>query len=194
MTNIAAPAGTPFALCAPHSATDIAERLGLDFGLVHKERQKKPDAEPEVTFVGDVSGRVRGGESLVPHWELCRAHPSNSVVGRARVRTVQVAIIVDDIIDTANTIITAADVLVKNGATKVYAIITHGQLSGNAIEMLGSSVLEAVIVSNSIPQEENLKALPKLRTFDIAPTFAEAIRRIHNGESVSFLFGHIPMD
>ena len=132
-------------------------------------------------------------ESAVPQRASYQAHMFNSSWA-VRVRAVQVAIIVDDIIDTANTIITAADVLVKNGATKVYAIITHGQLSGNAIEMLASSVLEAVIVSNSIPQEENLKALPKLRTFDIAPTFAEAIRRIHNGESVSFLFGHIPMD
>ena len=106
----------------------------------------------------------------------------------------QVAIVVDDIIDTANTIVTAATILVKNGATKVYAIITHGQLSGNAIELLEASAVDAVIVSNSIPQEENLAKLSKLRTFDIAPTFAEAIRRIHNGESVSFLFEHVPMD
>jgi ribose-phosphate pyrophosphokinase len=106
----------------------------------------------------------------------------------------QVAIIIDDIIDTAGTIVTAADILVRNGATRVLAIISHGQLSGNAVELLEQSPVEAVVVSNTIPQEDNLGSLRKLRTYSVAATFAEAIRRIHNGESVSFLFEHVPLD
>lgn len=101
--------------------------------------------------------------------------------------TGKMAIIVDDIIDTAQTIITASKVLKEQGATRVIAVITHGILSGNSDDIQNSDIDE-IIVSNSIPQDQKLKQLSKLRTFDISSIFAEAIRRIHNGESVSFLF------
>lgn len=99
----------------------------------------------------------------------------------------KMAIIIDDISDTAQTIITASRVLKENGATRIYAIITHGILSGDP-EELNASPIDEIIVSNSIPQDEALQKISKLRTFDISSIFAEAIRRIHNGESVSFLF------
>lgn len=145
-------------------ATLVAEKLGMDFGLVHKERKKdnakKSDDADQLVFVGDVNNKV--------------------------------AIIVDDIIDTAATITVAASVLIKFGATRVYAVITHGILSGNAVELINKSHLHEVAVSTSVPQAEHMAACSKLRTFEVAPIFAEAIRRIHNGESVSFLFDHVP--
>jgi ribose-phosphate pyrophosphokinase len=79
--------------------------------------------------------------------------------------------------------------LVDKGATRVHAIITHGILSGNAVHRLAQSKIDEIIVSNTVPQHDHMKILgDKLRVFDVAPIFAEAIRRIHHGESVSYLF------
>lgn len=77
----------------------------------------------------------------------------------------------------------------KGGATKVYAIITHGMLSGDATKRLMESKIDELIVSNTVPQHEHLKLLgDRLKVFDVAPLIAEAIRRVHNGESISYLF------
>jgi len=97
----------------------------------------------------------------------------------------KVCILIDDIIDTSSTITRAAQLLVKHGAKKVYALITHAILSGNAVQRINDSVIDELIVSNSVPQDEHVKACNKIKVFDIAPLFAETIRRIHNGESVS---------
>jgi len=111
--------------------------------------------------------------------------PDMMLVGQVRDK---VCILIDDIADTSFTITKAAKVLADNGAQKVYAIITHAIMSGDAVQRVQTSVLDQVIVSNSVPQEEHMQHCPKIRVFNIAPTFAEAIRRVHNGESVSALF------
>jgi len=107
------------------------------------------------------------------------------LVGQVRDK---VCIMVDDIADTSITITRAAKVLVENGAKKVYAIITHAIMSGDAIKRIQQSSIDQVIVSDSIPQDEHLAQCSKIKVFEIAPIFAEAIRRVHNGESVSALF------
>lgn len=104
------------------------------------------------------------------------------------------AIIVDDMADTCGTLVKAADVVMQHGAQAAIAIVTHGILSGNAIEALNGSKLKKVIVTNTVPHEEKKELCPRLETIDISPTLAEACRRTHNGESVSFLFKHAPMD
>lgn len=96
--------------------------------------------------------------------------------------------IVDDLADTANTITRAAKLVRKEGATAVYALLTHGVLSGDAIARINASALDKVVVTNSVPQDEHKKLCPKLEVLDVAPIFAEAIRRIHHGESISVLF------
>ena len=83
------------------------------------------------------------------------------------------AILIDDLADTSNTITRAAKLLKKEGATKVYALITHGVLSGDAIERINASALDKVIVTNSVPQEEHQKQCPKLEVLDIGHIFAE---------------------
>lgn len=96
---------------------------------------------------------------------------------------------VDDIADTCLTLTKAARVLVDNGATRIAAIVTHGIMSGDAVERIRSSAIDELIVSNTVPQEGHLEKLgSRLRVFDVAPLFAEAIRRVHNGESLSLLF------
>ena len=105
----------------------------------------------------------------------------------------KVCILVDDIADTSCTITRAAKILKENGAEKIYAIITHGIMSGDAIQRIAASNLDQVIVSDSVPQNDHLTQCPNLKVFNIAPIFAEAIRRIHNGESVSALFNLMDM-
>lgn len=100
----------------------------------------------------------------------------------------RVCILVDDLADTANTITRAAKLVRKEGATAVYALLTHGVFSGDAIARINASAIDKAIVTNSVPQDEHKRLCPKLEVLDVAPIFAEAIRRIHHGESISVLF------
>ncbi|MBI3736936.1 ribose-phosphate pyrophosphokinase [Candidatus Sumerlaeota bacterium] len=95
--------------------------------------------------------------------------------------------IFDDLIDTAGTLCNAAEALIEEGAKSVYACATHAVLSGKARERLSGSVIEKVIVTNSILQT-NGKTLSKLEIVSIAPLLAEAIHRIHCRLSISELF------
>ena len=96
-------------------------------------------------------------------------------------------VIVDDIIDTAGTITKAAQVLKNFGAKTVYACATHPVLSGPAVERIEESVIEKFVITDTIPLEKD-KKIDKIEIVSVAPIFAEAIRRIHENESVSILF------
>ncbi|KAK1779018.1 phosphoribosyltransferase-like protein [Copromyces sp. CBS 386.78] len=168
-------------------AATIADSLGLGFALVHKDRrppsmpprQNQPNY-PTMMLVGNVAGRV--------------------------------CIMVDDLADTGNTITRAAKLLKREGAVQVIALITHGVFSGDAIQRINASALDRVVVTNTVAQDRHLEAFGaagpggkkeqvdknkndvdprvicgKLEVLDIAPFFAEAIRRIVFGESVSML-------
>ncbi|XP_043679025.1 ribose-phosphate pyrophosphokinase 1 isoform X2 [Vespula pensylvanica] len=139
--------------------TSIADRLNVEFALIHKER-KKANEVASMVLVGDVKDRV--------------------------------AILVDDMADTCGTICHAAEKLLEAGATKVYAILTHGIFSGPAISRINNACFEAVVVTNTIPQDEHMKDCPKIQCIDVSMMFAEAVRRTHNGESVSYLFSNVP--
>lgn len=97
-------------------------------------------------------------------------------------------VIVDDMIDTAGTLCTAASALSKAGAESVSACATHGVLSGPALERISSSQLQEVVVTNTIPAQQKMETCDRLRVLSISKLLAEAIRRIHNDESVSSLF------
>ncbi|XP_054711832.1 ribose-phosphate pyrophosphokinase 2 isoform X1 [Uloborus diversus] len=140
--------------------TSIADRLNVEFALIHKER-KKANEVASMVLVGDVKDRV--------------------------------AILVDDMADTCGTICHAAEKLMEAGACKVYAILTHGIFSGPAISRINNACFEAVVVTNTIPQEQHMKECPKIQCIDVSMILAEAIRRTHNGESVSYLFSNVPM-
>ncbi|PHH58515.1 hypothetical protein CDD81_5544 [Ophiocordyceps australis] len=142
-------------------ATAIADSLNMDFALIHKERRP-------IKFTD-------------------QRNASMMLVGDVANR---ICILVDDLADTANTITRAAKLLKREGATKVYALLTHGIFSGDAIPRLNASAIDKVIVTNSVPQTEHSRICPKLDILDISPIFAEAIRRVHHGESISRLFQH----
>ena len=94
-------------------------------------------------------------------------------------------ILVDDMIDTAGTMCKAAEVLKKHGAKSVMALGTHPVLSGPAIERIENSVLDEIVMTNTIPLTQKCS---KIRILSVAPLFAEVIRRINNDESVNSLF------
>jgi ribose-phosphate pyrophosphokinase len=97
-------------------------------------------------------------------------------------------LILDDIIDTAGTLVKTADALLENGARVVYACASHPVLSGQAIERISKSRLEQVIVTNTIPLTEKGKSEPKIKVLSIAGLVARAIQSIHEETSVSTLF------
>ena len=96
------------------------------------------------------------------------------------------AIIIDDMCDTAGTLVKAAELLKNQGANRVFAIVTHPVFSGNALEKIQNSVLEEMIVSDTIPLRGNIPS--NIRLISVAPLLGEAIRRIDEGESISVLF------
>ncbi len=96
------------------------------------------------------------------------------------------AIIIDDLVDTAGTMVAAANMLINRGAKRVIACATHGVLSGPAVERLTNSPIEQVIITNTIPVGD--KMFNKLKVVSVAPLLGEAIKRIHEEESVSSLF------
>lgn len=86
----------------------------------------------------------------------------------------KVAILVDDMADTSNTITRAAKLLKgKGGATKVYALVTHGVFSGDAIERINASALDRVVTTNTVPQDEHRRRCHKLEVLDVGEVFAE---------------------
>jgi len=140
--------------------TSIADRLNVDFALIHKERVRANEV-CSMVLVGDVTNRI--------------------------------AILVDDMADTCGTFCLAAQKLQDAGAKKVYAICTHGIFSGNATTRINNSNFEAVVITNTIPQDEKMKECSKIQLIDISMMLSEAIRRTHNGESVSYLFKNMPL-
>ena len=97
-------------------------------------------------------------------------------------------IIVDDIVDTAGTLCKAAEVLMEKGASEVHAYITHGVLSGSAVERIGKSVMKSLVITDSIQANGNVSSAKNIRIVPTAPMFAQAILNIWNGTSVSSLF------
>ncbi len=102
--------------------------------------------------------------------------------------TGQTCIIVDDICDTAGTLCKAAEVLIEAGATEVHSYITHGVLSGPAVERIKNSVMKSLVITDSIAPSSVVKATENIRIVPTAPMFAQAILNIWNGTSVSSLF------
>ena len=99
-------------------------------------------------------------------------------------------IIVDDICDTAGTLCKAAEVLMEHGATEVHSYITHGVLSGPAVERITNSVMKSLVITDSIEASDAVRNCSNIRIVPTAPMFAQAILNIWNGTSVSSLFEH----
>jgi ribose-phosphate pyrophosphokinase len=108
-----------------------------------------------------------------------------NLIGEVADRT---CVLVDDMVDTAGTLCKAAQALKEKGATKVVAYATHAVLSGAAISNIANSELDELVVTNSIPLNDEAKECGKIRVLPIGPLLAESIRRISNKESISAMF------
>ncbi|MBN3278438.1 KPRB protein, partial [Polyodon spathula] len=173
-------------------AQSFAERLRLGIAVIHGEAQ---DAESDLVDGRHSPPTVKNVGAIHPSLDIPfvipKEKPPITVVGDVGGR---IAIIVDDIIDDVDSFLAAADTLKERGAYKIYVMATHGILSCDAPRLIEESAINEVVVTNTIPHEIQKLQCPKIKTVDISMILSEAIRRIHNGESMSYLFRNIGVD
>jgi len=132
--------------------------------------------------------KFRAGLAIV---DKRRNNPNSTevmhILGKVKNKNV---ILVDDIIATGSSLVEAAKALRKEGAKRIYACVTHGILSGNAVQRINNSDIDYLAISDSIPFDRS-KRSRKVKIVSVAKLFAEAIKRIHKEESISVLFGSI---
>jgi ribose-phosphate pyrophosphokinase len=151
-----------------------------------------------ITFVSPDSGGVKRATTFARHvdaevafvYKRRRSDVRNEVAAEWVVGEVEGrhCVIVDDMIDTAGTVIASADLLVKRGALSVVVIATHGILAGPAVELLKNSPLSEIIITNTLPVTKEALSLPNLTVLSIAPLLAGTIDAIFSDRSVSELF------
>jgi ribose-phosphate pyrophosphokinase len=155
--------------------------------------------EGPVTVVSPDSGRVKLAEKYarhLDHAQVAFVHKRRSpdehnvataheIVGRVTDRH---AVIVDDIIDTAGTVVSAAELLRDRGALSVTVMATHGVFSPPAVDRIKNAPIEEVIVTNTLPIPEDARDLDKLTVLSAAPLIADTLRAIFTDESVSEIF------
>ena len=154
----------------------------------------------QLVMIAPDAGRVKMAQrystSLGCDLALIHKHRSTTVANKSEARFLigdvkdKICVVVDDMIDTAGTICTAADLLLQQGAVEVYAMATHGVFSGPALDRLQKSAFKKIVVTNTLPTaEEAGKAKgSKIETLSIAPLIADAIGAIFADESLSALF------
>ncbi|KAJ0032946.1 hypothetical protein NQD34_000053 [Periophthalmus magnuspinnatus] len=168
---------------AHHSELDMADG-----------RQSPPLSR---TSTGHTGLELPGGRHQVPFpgielpIMMAKEKPPITVVGDVGGR---IAIIIDDIIDDVEDFVAAAEILKERGAYKIYIMATHGLLSAEAPRLIEESAIDEVVVTNTVPHEIQKLQCPKIKTVDVSMILAEAIRRIHNGESMAYLFRNIAVD
>ncbi|XP_030637090.1 phosphoribosyl pyrophosphate synthase-associated protein 1-like isoform X4 [Chanos chanos] len=176
---------------AAKRAQSFAERLRLGLAVMHGEPQC---SESDMADGRNSPPAVRtstGPPGLELPLMMAKEKPPITVVGDVGGR---IAIIVDDIIDDVEDFVAAAEILKERGAYKIYIMATHGLLSAEAPRLIEESAIDEVVVTNTVPHEVQKLQCPKIKTVDVSMILAEAIRRIHNGESMAYLFRNIAVD
>ena len=160
--------------------------------IEHNFRGRMQDitvVSPDVGGVGrarDLAQRIGGGLAIVDKRRIKPGEVAEmTVIGDIED---QICLIIDDICDTAGTLVKAAQLLLDNGAREVHAYITHGVLSGPAVERITGSAMKSLVITDSIEPTAAVKAAHNIRIVPTAPMFAQAIMNTWNGTSVSSLF------
>jgi len=181
---------------AAKRATSYAERLRLQIAFIHGEVKDDDEdidgrASPPPSRVSSAfSNRVTTVGAALPPL-VGKAKPPINVVGDVNGR---VAVMVDDMIDDVKSFIDAAHILKERGAYKIYVLATHGILSADAPRLIEESPIDEVVVTNTVPHDLQKLQCHKIKTVDVSILLAEAIRRIHNKESMSHLFRHVTLE
>ena len=153
-------------------------------------------ADDIVVVSPDAGGVVRAqsfARRLMRSADLAIIHKEREVPNEvARMKLIgdvkgKIALIVDDSVDTCGTLVTAANLLVENGAREVYAVVTHGILSGSAQEIIEKSPIKRLFITDTISSDER-RLSPKIEIVSVGDIFGDAIGRIVKGESLSALF------
>ncbi|XP_064549523.1 phosphoribosyl pyrophosphate synthase-associated protein 2 isoform X1 [Drosophila montana] len=184
-------------------ANSYAERLRLGLAVIHGEQKEAESDEVDGRYSppptrnstpqhAPSSSRQRTTSVSVgvPEHPV-KVKPPLTIVGDVNGR---IAIMVDDLIDDVQAFVAAAEMLKDNGACKIYVLATHGLLSSDAPRLLEESVIDEIVVTNTIPHEVQKLQCNKIKTIDISILIAEAIRRIHNKESMSYLFRNVTLE
>jgi phosphoribosylpyrophosphate synthetase len=183
-------------------ATAFAERLRLGIAVIHGDLEKELESEsndgrnsppPVSTVLKPQSIDSRKSVFELPNLAMpIRCNPKEKlpmdVVGDVSGR---IAIIVEDMIDDVDAFRQSAEILKERGAYKVYVMATHGLLSSDAPRLIDNSSIDEVVVTNTVPHEVAKMQCHRIKTVDISLLISEAIRRIHNQESMSYLFRDI---
>jgi ribose-phosphate pyrophosphokinase len=151
---------------------------------------------PDLTIVSPDAGGVERARAYAKHLQASLAIIDKRRTGKNQTEVMNIigevegrnVLVVDDIIDTAGTLIHTVEALLTHGAKSISASCTHGVLSGQAVPRINASQLQQVITTNSMPMADKEAECPKLKTLSIAGLLADAIKSIHNEESVSRLF------
>jgi ribose-phosphate pyrophosphokinase len=151
---------------------------------------------PRLVIVSPDSGGVERARAYAKRLDVALAVMDKRRGDSNEVETIHVigdvarktALIVDDMVDSAGTLVKAVDALIEAGAERVLACCTHPVLSGPAIERLTASPIEAVVVSDTIPLRPDAEACSKIRVLSVAPLLGKAIQSVHDEASVSSLF------
>jgi len=160
------------------------------------EHLRKQLNHHDVTIVSPDAGGVERARAIARRLDASLAIIDKRRVGPNEIAEMniigevqdRVAILVDDMVDTAGTLTMAADALKKEGARKIIGCCTHPVLSGPAIKRIEESPLEELIVTNTIPLSREAQACRKIKSLSVAHLIGEAIRRTHEEESISSLF------
>ncbi|CAI5674830.1 phosphoribosyl pyrophosphate synthase-associated protein 2 [Archocentrus centrarchus] len=176
---------------AAKRAQSYAERLRLGLAVIHGEAQCSESDMADGRHSPPCVRNTTGHTGLELPLMMAKEKPPITVVGDVGGR---IAIIVDDIIDDVGDFVAAAEILKERGAYKIYIMATHGLLSADAPRLIEESAIDEVVVTNTVPHEVQKLQCPKIKTVDVSMILAEAIRRIHNGESMAYLFRNITVD
>ncbi|MED6259976.1 Phosphoribosyl pyrophosphate synthase-associated protein 1 [Ilyodon furcidens] len=176
---------------AAKRAQSYAERLRLGLAVIHGEAQCAESDMADGRHSPPCVRNTTGHTGLELPLMMAKEKPPITVVGDVGGR---IAIIVDDIIDDVGDFVAAAEILKERGAYKIYIMATHGLLSADAPRLIEESAIDVVVVTNTVPHEVQKLQCPKIKTVDVSMILAEAIRRIHNGESMAYLFRNITVD
>ncbi|XP_017283660.1 phosphoribosyl pyrophosphate synthase-associated protein 1 isoform X2 [Kryptolebias marmoratus] len=176
---------------AAKRAQSYAERLRLGLAVIHGEAQCSESDMADGRHSPPSVRNTTGHTGLELPLMMAKEKPPITVVGDVGGR---IAIIVDDIIDDVGDFVAAAEILKERGAYKIYIMATHGLLSADAPRLIEESAIDEVVVTNTVPHEVQKLQCPKIKTVDVSMILAEAIRRIHNGESMAYLFRNITVD
>ncbi|XP_047427931.1 phosphoribosyl pyrophosphate synthase-associated protein 1 isoform X4 [Mugil cephalus] len=176
---------------AAKRAQSYAERLRLGLAVIHGEAQYSESDMADGRHSPPCVRNTTGHTGLELPLMMAKEKPPITVVGDVGGR---IAIIVDDIIDDVGDFVASAEILKERGAYKIYIMATHGLLSADAPRLIEESAIDEVVVTNTVPHEVQKLQCPKIKTVDVSMILAEAIRRIHNGESMAYLFRNITVD